>query len=262
MRRIKRLKDFDLTLEIKNDHFIRPPRDTQRNWLIKRALGELVEDLTQLNVIAKNFVRGSEGIPLEDRTALELDDQDIMEDWQIPIMRAMATIATENGGDILEVGFGRGIASTYIQESDIKSQTIVECNDSVVERFLRWREPFADRDIRLIQGKWQDVTDQLGIYDGIFFHTYPLNQQEYFQFIAQHTTLAESFFPVAANHLREGGIFTYLTNEIDSFSRSHQRLVLEHFSSLTLSLIEPLELPEAVRDAWWADSMVSIKAIK
>ena len=262
MRRIKRLKDLDIALEIKNEEFVRPPRDTQRNWLVNRALDELVQDLGHLHVLASEFVTGSEVIPLEDRTGGQLGEQDIMEDWQIPIMKKMAAVATENGGNVLEIGFGRGIASTYIQELNVSSHTIVECNESVVDRFYQWKQGFADRDIRLIQGKWQEVTDEFGTYDGIFFHTYPLNQEEYFQFIAQSTTLAESFFPVAASHLREGGIFTYLTNEIDSFSRSHQRLVFEHFSSLTLSIVKPLNLPNDVRDAWWANSMVTIKAIK
>ena len=36
-RRIKRKKDFEVSLTLKNDDFIRPPRDAQRNWLLNEA---------------------------------------------------------------------------------------------------------------------------------------------------------------------------------------------------------------------------------
>jgi guanidinoacetate N-methyltransferase len=130
-----------------------------------------------------------------------------------------------------------------------------------VDNFQRWKKQYPEQDIVLIHGKWQDVTDQLELYDGIFFHTYPLNETEWVDYIAHSTTFAEHFFPTAVDHLRQGGIFTYLTNEIDSFSRAHQRLVFRYFNSLTLQVV-PLSLPANLKDAWWADSMVVIKAVK
>ena len=72
---------------------------------------------------------------------------------------------------------------------------------------------------------------------------------------------AEHFFPTADEHLVGGGVFTYLTNEIDSLSRGHQRHLFENFSSFRLHLV-PLELPSDVRDAWWADSMAVIEVVK
>jgi guanidinoacetate N-methyltransferase len=74
-------------------------------------------------------------------------------------------------------------------------------------------------------------------------------------------TFAAGFFPVAAAHLRKGGVFTYLTNEIDSLGRAHQRLLFDHFSSLRLQRVA-LTLPADVRDAWWADCMVAVAAVK
>ena len=32
----------------------------------------------------------------------------IWEDWQLPLMQAMAGIVTETHGEVLEIGFGRG----------------------------------------------------------------------------------------------------------------------------------------------------------
>ena len=135
-------------------------------------------------------------------------------------------------------------------------------SDHVVEHiFAPWRASYPDRDIRMVHGMWQDVTDQLDDYDGIFFHTFPMDEKEFVDNIVNSITFAEHFFPIAAQHLRPGGVFTYLTNEIDSFSRRHQRLVLEHFSSFTLA-VQSVEIPDHAKDLWWAESMVIIKAVK
>ncbi len=262
VRRIKRTRDFELQLQISNDDFIAPPREAQRNWLINRALNELAADLHALDRTAKRFVAGLDAPPIQDRARAVLDDHDIMEDWQLPVMRAMADVVSEARGDILEIGFGRGVSADYIQAHGVKSHTVVECNDSIVERFRKWKAAYPDSDIRLIHGRWEDVQDRFEKYDGVFFHTYALNEDEFLQHVVSSTTFAEHFFPTAASHLRDGGIFTYLTNEIDSFSREHQRLVLRYFSALTLREVEGLAVPEDTRDTWWADSMVVIEAVK
>ena len=87
-------------------------------------------------------------------------------------------------------------------------------------------------------------------------------RSEYVEQIANSTTFAEHFFEHAANHLRKGGIFTYLSNEIDSLSRSHQRILFKHFDSIELSMVSNLNLPQQVKDQWWTDSMVIVKATK
>lgn len=262
MRRIKRTSDFEISVELKSDQFLAPPREAQRAWLLTRAVSELASDLLSLDRLARSFVPGTEGVPTHDRTQAPLSDQEIMEDWQFPIMGAMAGVVTESHGEVLEVGFGRGISAQYIQERGVRSHTIIECNDSVVDRFHSWRNRYPERDIRLIHGRWQDVVDQLGTYDGVFFHTYPLNEEEIIEHVVRSTTFAEHFFRVAASVLREGGVFTYLTNEIDSFSREHQRLLFRHFRSIALRIAGPLNLPPDLADAWWADTMVVVRAEK
>jgi guanidinoacetate N-methyltransferase len=225
-------------------------------------MNEFASDLKHLDDVARRFVGGSDSLLLTDRTQAVLEEREIMEDWQIPVVQAMARAVTESHGDILEVGFGRGVSSGFIQEFGARSHTIIECNDSIVERFHRWKENFPGRDIRLIHGLWQDVVDQLEMYDGILFHTYPLNEQEYLENVVQSVTFAAHFFPTAAGHLRPGGAFSYLTNEIDSLSRGHQRLIFQYFSSFTLSIVGPLELPADSKDDLWADTMAVIKAVK
>jgi guanidinoacetate N-methyltransferase len=221
----------------------------------------LADDLGQLDKLASRFVPGVDTLTVSERTHTELTDDDIMENWQTPLMRAMAEVATESHGDLLEIGFGRGVSAGIIQEFGVRSHTIVECNESVIARFHSWKGQYPGRDIRILEGRWQDVTDQYSDYDAIFFHTYPLNEEEYVDQALNSVTFAAHFFPTAARYLRPGGIFTYMTNEIDSLSRGHQRALLRYFSSFSVH-IQPLQLPPDVRDTWWADSMVIVKAVK
>ena len=261
-RRLRRVDDFEVELRITDDDFIRPPRDAQRNWLLNRSLDELVVELRHLDAVARRLVPGREHAPLTDRTRADVRDHDIMEDWQIPVMRAMAEAVTTTHGDVLEIGFGRGASATFIQQAGVRSHTVVECNDHVVARFHAWRARHPEADIRLVHGRWQDTIDELRDYDGIFFHTYPLTEEEYVEHVVRSVTFAQHFFPTAAHHLREGGSFTYLTNEAESLSRAHQRLLLAHFQTFTVSVVADLDLPPDSGDDLWADSMVIVRAVK
>jgi guanidinoacetate N-methyltransferase len=260
-KKIKRTENYEIVLEIKAEDFIRPPRDAQRNALLNNALSEFSENLQALNKLAVRFVPGKLQIALEDRTQKVLLDEEIMEEWQIPLMQAMAEVITESHGHILEIGFGSGVSATMIQEQEVLSHTIIECNDSVVERYSEWKELFKGKKINLVHGLWQDTIDDLGLFDGIFFHTYPLNEEEYLKNVHGRTTFAEHFFETAAKHLHPKGVFTYFSNEIDSLGRGHQRSLFKHFSSFSLKVID-LKLPDDVNDTWWADSMVIVKAVK
>ncbi len=261
IRKIKRTDDFEVTLAIQNDDFIRPPKESQRHALLAGAVNEFSRDLDALDIAADRFAEGRNQISLEDRTHKPLRDQEIMEDWQIPVMDAMAETVTGSGGDILEIGFGRGIASTMIQEKGVRSHTIIECNESIVEKFYVWKQKFEQAQIVMVKGLWQETIDELGLFDGIFFHTYPLNEEEYMKYVHKGVTFAEHFFETAAAHLHPGGSFTYFSSEIDSLSRGHQRSIFRYFSSLTLTRIE-LDIPPAVADTWWADSLVIVRAVK
>ncbi len=261
-RRIKRHKDFELLIQLKREDFLRTPREDQRNWILNRTIKEAADELLAMDQRVGRFSQGGVPVSLQDRSQAQLAEQEIMEDWQIPVMRAMAQAVTDTHGDVLEIGFGRGVASAIIQECGVRSHTIVECNEHIIAGFPAWKAAYPDQDIRLIEGKWQDVTDQFALYDGIFFHTYPLNEQEYAEHVAQSVTFAAHFFPTAASKLRSGGRFTYLTNEADSLGRGHQRLLLEHFSAFTLSRVTGLEVPDATRDSHWSDEMVIVQAIK
>ncbi len=261
MKRIRRSNEFEVNLTISDDHFIDPPREVQRNAMVNRAITEFVADLKALDSQAKEFVPGETINEMVDRTQGNLSDRQIMEDWQIPLMEAMARVVCQAGGDILELGFGRGIASDMIQSYKVRKHVIMECNNAVIDRYYKWKQKYPDNNIKMVKGLWQDTIDTVGLFDGIFFHTYPLNQEEYMKYVKESITFAAHFFQSASDHLKPGGSFSYFSNEIDSLSREHQRQLLEHFTSFSVEKIN-LQVPNDVHDTWWANTMIVVKAIK
>lgn len=261
-RRLKRHRQFDLSLTVKDDHFIDTPRPAQRNWFLNRTIKEASEELIALDDIAPQLVRGSDDVIEMDRAEGALADEDIMEDWQIPVMKAMAEVVAHPGSDILEVGMGRGIASEFIQDLSPASHTIIECNNTVVAGFNSWKSKYPDAEIRIVHSMWQDCLEQLGTYDGILFHTYPLSDEEFVETVVKDVTFAAHFLSVAHKLLKPGGSLTYLTNEFDSLSRAHQRALFKYFSTFSLSVVSDLDIPESTRDAMWMKQMLVIKATK
>lgn len=271
---IRRFPQFEVQLKLKDEDFIKPPKEAQRNWLLRRALDEFASDLKHLDAQSRRFVAGSarprlETVPWGAHHA-EYDDhnlfiagQQVMQDWELPLMDAMAKVVTESHGDILEAGFGMALSATCIQKYGVRSYTIMEANDEVVKRFHEWKKQFPGRDIRLLHGRWHDTHHQLAdeSMDGVFFDTVPTFEDEYLREVIDNIVMAEDFFPVAARVLRPGGIFTWYTNEIDTLSRRHQRLIQKYFRSFEVTVCRPLYPPEDCH-YWFADSMVVVKAVK
>ncbi len=261
-RRIKRHRQFELNLTIKDDGFAKTPRDSQRNWFLNRIVKETSEELLELDRLASGMVRGSDHLIDLDRAQGMLGDDDIMEDWQIPVMEAMASAVTQQGGDILEIGFGRGVAAGFIQQHQPATHTVIECNHEIAAGFDQWKSQFPDSDCRMITSLWQDCLHQLDQYDGILFHTYPLSDDEFIDTVVRDVTFAAHFLSAAHQHLKPGGSLTYLTNEFDSLSRAHQRALFNYFSQFSLSMVSNLDIPETTRDALWIKQMLVIKATK
>ncbi len=253
---------YDIQLGLDNV-FIQPPRKSQRDWLVRQLLDEFEADLAQADTHARRFKRGRESRLRDqypDIESAELTDQEIMETWQEPLMNAMAEYAASRGGDILEIGFGRGYAATAVQLHTPASHTIVEVNDFIIaDHYYPWRRQHSIANIQLITGRWQDNLPDLTTYDGILFHAFPLNEEEFVQHVLSSATYAEHAFSEMARLLKPNGVFTYLTTEIDSLSRRHQRALLQCFDEITFKVL-PVEVPDDTQDAWWADSMVVLAA--
>jgi hypothetical protein len=263
--------DFEITLELHSDAFIATPRPSQRRWMVRRAVEELVRDLEHIHAVAPSLVPGAVQRPWEGTlehgdTAfhdgkLQIQGQTVMEDWQPVLMNALAEAVARPDGRVLEIGFGLGLSATRIQEIGVRSHTVVECNPGVAQRFDAWRQGYPDRDIRLLLGRWQDVVTEHETYDGILFDTFPVTYEEYAKTVFGDVTYAEHFFDTAQRLLIPGGAFTYFTSERDSLSRAHQRLLLDRFSSVSLRIVRGLD-PAPKSTIWWAKQMLVVTATR
>ena len=108
-------------------------------------------------------------LTFEDDKITTNDGREVMMSWETPIMEKSAEYICESKGDILEIGFGMGICSDYIQAQEVNSHTIVEIHPQVIEKLNAWAE---DKDnITIIEGDW--LTSKISNkYDGIFLDTY------------------------------------------------------------------------------------------
>ena len=111
-------------------------------------------------------------LTFEDNKIIAGDDyhnMEVMMDWEAPIMEKSAEYICESKGDILEIGFGMGICSDYIQAQGVNSHTIVEIHPQIINKLNEWAE---DKDnVTIIEGDWltSGITNK---YDGIFLDTF------------------------------------------------------------------------------------------
>ena len=105
-------------------------------------------------------------------------DFEVMMDWEDPLMSASAAYVCENGGDILEIGFGMGISAGYIQSHSISSHTIIENHPQIITKAQEWAN--GKSNVTIVSGSWYDVKDSLSTYDGVFYDTYGDDNLEQF----------------------------------------------------------------------------------
>ena len=97
-------------------------------------------------------------------------EMEVMMDWEDSIMKKSADYVCQNGGNILEIGFGMGISADYIQANSINSHTIVENHPQIIEKAKAWA---ADKpNVTIIEDDWHSAKDSLSTYDGIFYDTF------------------------------------------------------------------------------------------
>ena len=107
-------------------------------------------------------------LTFEDDKIITDDNREVMMSWEAPIMEKSAEYICQSKGDILEIGFGMGICSNYIQAQEVNSHTIIEIHPQVIEKLKIWAE---DKDnVTIVEGDWNSV--ELSTYDGIFIDTY------------------------------------------------------------------------------------------
>jgi guanidinoacetate N-methyltransferase len=184
---------------------------------------------------------------LIDSTGLSIAGHQVMQEWERPIMLKLADLATPSRGDVMEVGYGLGICTEYILARQPRSLTIVEAHPDLA-RMARERTARQDVSVSVVEGFWQDQLPLSGTFDGIVFDTYPLVEDE-------RSRNHFPFIQVASEHLRDGGRLTYYSDEHREFRADHLALLLQHFSEVSLHVVDDLCVPSHC-NYWDHDHMV------
>ena len=108
-------------------------------------------------------------LTFEDKKILDELGSEVMMDWESSIMEKSAEFVCHNKGDILEIGFGMGICSDYIQAQGVNSHTIIEIHPEIIEKLKVWAD--GKSNVIIIEGDWSSMSG-LSTYDGIFIDTY------------------------------------------------------------------------------------------
>eukprot|EP01116_Phalansterium_solitarium_P013371 TRINITY_DN3072_c4_g1_i1.p2 TRINITY_DN3072_c4_g1~~TRINITY_DN3072_c4_g1_i1.p2 ORF type:complete len:344 (+),score=147.74 TRINITY_DN3072_c4_g1_i1:114-1145(+) len=103
---------------------------------------------------------------------LDSDNNAVMMGWELPLMqRHAALLCPREGLDVLNVGFGLGLMDIEYQKYRPATHTIIEAHPDVYAHMLAtgWDKRPG---VRIIFGRWQDVVEQLGTFDAIYFDTF------------------------------------------------------------------------------------------
>ena len=91
-----------------------------------------------------------------------------------------AEIVSQNGGHILEVGFGLGCSANKFISSSIASYTCIEVNDVIHQHALNWAQDKPN--VTIIHGSWEEIFPTLtSKYDGIYYSPLDLDYPSFFE---------------------------------------------------------------------------------
>ena len=105
-----------------------------------------------------------------DKITITETGEEVMMDWEDSLMSASAAYVTENGGDILEIGFGMGISAGYMHSHSIDSHIIVENHPQIIPKAVEWASNKSN--VTIVSQSWYDVKDSIGTFDGIFYDVF------------------------------------------------------------------------------------------
>ena len=104
-------------------------------------------------------MKGNENINISETSLKIIKDSPestIMHIGEKSLMNKLAEIATKNGGDILEIGFGMHLSADSIQSNpNVTSHTIIEVHSEVYKSALEWAKD--KKNVEIILGDWIDI---------------------------------------------------------------------------------------------------------
>jgi SAM-dependent methyltransferase len=155
-------------------------------------------------------------------------------------MKALAKVITtgnaKSEGDILEIGFGMGISSGFIQDFGCKRHVIVEANAEVLRLGLAWRESQRARSsVEFLEGYSEDVLPRLpsSSFDGIFADPFPTTNN-----IQSHTEYRRL--------LRPGGKLAFFLETLAPDDSEKNSILL-------------LDIVELLHKAGWEDDEIGLE---
>ena len=96
-------------------------------------------------------------LTFEDTKILNEQGAEVMMSWEASIMEKSAEFICHNSGDVLEIGFGMGICSDYIQAQGVNSHTIVEIHPEIIEKLKVWAD--GKSNVTIVEGDWNSFKD-------------------------------------------------------------------------------------------------------
>jgi len=164
-------------------------------------------------------------------------NRSIMHEWERPIMELDAKLVTQNGGSILNVGYGMGIIDNYIRSHNPKKHTVIEVHPQIAEIA-------RSKGYNVIEGDWMDIIDDFIKneikFDGVYFDTYSFDRPDWFLFSKRVSEILNpegvySYFNAAAAHSQ--GVAKYLKSKGWNFKK--YEIEVER-----INIIEETEVPE------------------
>jgi type IV protein arginine methyltransferase len=144
--------------------------------------------LTNPNVNSEDYLKSD--LTYSGDRLLDSDKNAVMMDWETEIMKTSADkLCHKKGLRTMNVGFGMGIVDSMFLANDPAEHHIVEAHPQVIER-MKEKGWFEKSNVKIHQGRWQDVLPQLVeqgvVLDGIYYDTYAEDYKDLKQFFDEY----------------------------------------------------------------------------
>ncbi len=160
-----------------------------------------------------SFIKTKQG-----EEVLYINGLEVMAGFEEPYMKKLAQIACSKGGNVLNVGYGLGLADQFIEdfrsEYPVEEHHIIELNNDVIRRAEKWLSASPNKDkIVLHRGCWEDILGGLQTkFDGVLYDGFPLESDE----------LCRDAIPfieklIDYKLLKENGVLTFFFDSSDGF---------------------------------------------
>jgi len=130
----------------------------------------------------------------------------VMMEWEREYMKDLVKKLNPSG-KVLEIGFGLGISASEIQKYDIESHTIIEYNETVLEKLEEWA-PKQKHKVNIVKGKWQNVLKDLGKFDSIFCDDSPDHVDDKFELRGY-----KLFYDILRSHVNVGCRYSHYLSD-------------------------------------------------